>query len=618
MGDDFSIGLSLPPEYQRNDLDYPPSASVQRDSSPWTQAENESPFLNNGYIGSSVNLNTNHARAWYGNFAFDIFRVGGEDVVGAVFSARDPLYKLNVPYFDLELDGSMAGYDIFPETGDFKKRNILGVAASTNLLMGSKQRLGPFVFGQMIESGASIYWGDNLSAILHFPIDVGVSAGLHAGGASFTLFGIMENYLTLGDVQDASSIIPFFNNVDVGFSARTSNLDIELGAEFFQYGAKFLYANAVVPYVPEWMPGCFNFIMGGRYPVEGGTPDNWVHEEGNFYVGMGYDFGSRDVNGTSYGVSARTYIASKSNGSAYSDALGYGAPVSAIDGPFIGDSINCGINAAAAGGNCSIDGNIDYACYASGDSVKCYSMDNSSAVSSFKAITTDGSINWNPYSSVAYHNFTVTDVNYSDSLLNMVKEHGDLDSLIADINSQKMGYPQRIQLLRQLTSMAYETYDHQAPVVPDGLGQTNSASFDEIYKQSKKTMFSHGSTPTTVCRGFAKYTAYIASQLGFESHAVSVQTQKSGHVITILREMGTGGTYYVINYGHDTTPNISSRNLTEVVREYCKLKGYSPQMVNWIFSPDGKPETIIETPLFEALEDAATVHDRGRYYLRRP
>ncbi len=554
-------------------------------------------------IDAQADVNQTRLRFHWKDLEFNLFRPGEQNVaLGAAVSYKKQFLDLEYPYFILKGYGSVAAFDLFPEE-NFSDRNVLGLSAALKFFTGSKQKVDIVEFREGLEVSAAFYYGKNLSPLVTVPFSAGASIGIHLPkDSSMWLSGLIENYIAVADVQDAGSVFPFFNKGSVALSADVpKTIDVDLGMDFHYNGARSMHGSISYPFDKPFDIPIKGFLgFNGRFDMTGGSPNNWVMQSGNYFgISAGIDWGTTTSNGDDIGVSARTTFGAK-----YSPGNASNAPIDALVNPASipnGSQIKCeGINTQNGTlNNCtlyekSVDCNYTDFSYVNGNpfagGAECYTK-NGLVVTADRSPSGSGQL------------FSVSGTETRNKYANLILNASSLNQLISQAKSLTKG--SQLILLNDLVQLAYQTYDNQALLIPNGSGRTNSISPDDIYSALHNNFANPDNhTPTTVCRGFAKFVTYVADQLGFEAHAVSIQTKNMSHVITVLREKGSGNGYTVINYG-DNNYYSDNRDISRVIQQYAMENGYPPQLQNWVFGADGKPEGVIETGTFKMLQEAA-------------
>lgn len=570
-------------------------------------------------VGGPFDTNQTRTRFWWRDLEVEIFRPGEQDIaLGVAAAYKKELFKLECPFLQFKGTGSIAGFDLFPE-GNFSDRNVLGIGSGLDFFLGSKQRAGIVEFREGLEVGTSFFWGKNLSAVLTAPITLGATIGVHLPGeSSIWLSGSIENYIAMADVQDAGSIFPFFNKGEISLAAHSPNIEVDLSLDLYFNGTKSIHGTITYPLDEPFGIPVHGFAgIEGGFDLSGGDPNNWVMQSGQ-YLGfaIGIDFGlTKD---DEIGLSVRTAFSSSDSPDYSYESGDVIAPANPYPTP-IDKTLACGPAKQSHGDtymNCSwamgyegpTDENGALTCYPGTDnSLNCFV--NGSEVF-FKADKIA-----DPSADDYFDFFKVGGMGSANPQIDAILGSAALDQLVAA--GASMGEHEQVVLLNHLAELGYKTYDDQALLIANGTGQTNTISEEDIYSNLRETYINPDSKkPTTVCRGFAKFITYVADKWNFEAHAVTIQTAKSGHVITVLRKKGSADGYYVINYGDGPIYKSTDRDISKVVQDYCAKNGYPPQLQNWVFGPDGSPEGVIETATFKMLKEATLPKPELEDFLR--
>ena len=181
----------------------------------------------------------------------------------------------------------------------------------------------------------------------------------------------------------------------------------------------------------------------------------------------------------------------------------------------------------------------------------------------------------------------------------------NLDDFIAALDDSYSS--DKVDFLALLNGLLYKTYDGDGLVSLNGGGEVNEIGPEEMYNRVRLYLLDpDNSLPTSVCRGIANFTTYLASRWGFEAHSIGIHASGMGHMITMLRRKDSSHSYQFVDHGKVVT--TMAHTLTEAVEAFCGDQGCPAPIFIRSYGPDGNYERVIMTNegqmLFESIAPA--------------
>lgn len=527
-----------------------------------------------------------------------------------------------------KIDGGFGGYVLIPDR-NVSEDYAPGFIPSIRGFLGAEQRILGFKLRGGIEQAAAIPFGKRQSPFPIAPLTAGASIGRQVRSAHFSLGMVQHWYLMASDVQDPS---PTWNrdHVSTFFNITLPGIAGQVGMDYFRNESRLkIQLSKLFP----MLGGTGSFSLAADVATKG----QWSSADHGTFLLFGF---SGADSGGKQGVFLKTAIDIRQKpeeayepGYYKQNDIQKWSPDTTMRQASLDTSqlrfsceqktrhdegvnytyYSCDIGTYYKDANLGIDMGIDPGskvdCYENktGDALTCQvtqydkkSKDHYDPKGYGVQFELKREFN-DPYSLYRIQGHLNIQA-AKDTPLALMQESPNLGSFIQAL--KKMPDDKHMEALNMLTRMAYATYDETGLDFAFGNDRINSIGRDEIYQTVRDQIFNPGKTDkTTVCRGIAKMIASVANDLGYESHAVTLNTGGNLHVITALRKYGEN--FRFINYGQGTEYSYT-RKLEEALLVFAHNNGYPPQLQFVVFDHNGRYERTLITNEGRLLQESTT------------
>ena len=540
---------------------------------------------------------------------------------------------------DLLTTKATAALGALAYTTPYQDFTTLITAPSISLMAGGKFRFFDWLELRVgAELRPSVIAGFNHGALPVLPLDGGLSLGFNIYRGWSIWLALMAEYVIASEVvQDPTSATLLFNNVQetVTITSPGRNLQITGGRQDWAWGPSYFVGFGWR--FPVWGDLDAKFSLLGQL---NGYTDLAMYDPGVF--GMVELFYS-PLDDLEFKAGAGTTFASSKKFNSKKEETNYANWQEAVDNRFLyfwnpdhekGDEIliesfdlkESDTDPEVGYGISFYDEDkyMSWDCYyIGGNKYSCTNHPRKNGV--WEELDYDD-VEWNYQEEViieksgdevvfasdgsVYTKWTVKDskMHFSNHVLRAIAESANYDEFVAALKPLSWTHMDAIDAALYFL---YDTYNDDA--LSRGVKEVDTIGQEDMFSALKKGMMGMDLKGTSVCRGFARFAARLASDHGMESYVVAIPTKEDLHAVTIARR-GANEPYYVFNYGTSRAES-SRRDIAGIVAEYAAGRGLPYPIVFDVYDGNGRHLGTVKTDLGKIYDKNVVVDDELMNFL---